>query len=146
MNTKKLLQIFLGSWAMLIFLTVLTDAGEELTPGAQVVCTGVLAALITLLVMLATRGEKKKCFEIHDARSGELLYRVEGEWIYKGREEKASWYLKRGAVYSFENMTPVCRFKDGAITREGDGAPAMRVEGDRIIACATGEVIYQIRE
>lgn len=145
MNAKKLLQIFLGSWAVLIFLAVLTGAGE-LTPGAQVGCTGVLAALITLLAMAATRGGEKRCFSIHAAGSGELLYRVEGEWIYKGREEKAGWYLKRGAVYSFENMTPVCRFKDGAITREGDGAPSMRVEGNRIIACATGEVIYQIRE
>lgn len=145
MNIKKLLQVFLGSWAVLIFLVVLTDTGD-LSPAAQVGYTGVLAVLIALLAVAATRGEKKKCFCIHEPGNAEALYRVEGEWIYKGKEEKANWYIKRNAVYGFENMTPLYRVKDGKITKEGETEPSMRVEENKIISCETGEVIYEIKE
>lgn len=145
MNIKKLLQVFLGSWAVLIFLAVLTDKGD-LTPVEQVGYTGVLAVLITLLAMAATRGEKKKYLYIHEPGSAEALYRVEGEWIFKGKDEKASWYIKRNAVYGFQSMTPLYRMKDGTITKEGDTAPVMRVEENKIISCESGEVIYEIRE
>lgn len=146
MNWKRILQVFLGAWAVLIFLTVLTGAGEEMTPASQVICTGVLAALIALLAMLATRGEKKKCFRLLDAADGELRYRVEGEWIYAGREEKASWYLKRGAVYSFDSMKPLYRVKNGEVTRAGEDRPFLRVEGGRVVDCAAGKAVYEIRE
>lgn len=145
MKSKKLLQVFLGSWAVLIFLAVLTGAGE-LTPGEQVGYTGVLAVLITLLAMLATRGEKKQCFRVLDAASGELLWRVEGEWIYEGREEKAGWYIKRSAVYDFTSMKPLYRWKDGAVTREGETEPCLRVEGSRVISCQTGEAVYELAQ
>lgn len=145
MNIKKLLQVFLGSWAVLIFLVVLTGTGD-LTPVAQVGYTGVLAVLITLLAVAATRGEKKKHFYIHKPGSAEVLYRVEGEWIYKGSEEKASWYIKRNAVYGFQSMTPLYRMKDGEITKEGDSVPAMRMEENKIVSCETGEVIYEMKE
>lgn len=145
MDFKKLLQVFLGSWAVLIFLAVLTGTGD-LTPVEQVVCTGVLAGLITLLAMIATRGEKKKRLYIHKPGSVEVLYRVEGEWIFKGQEEKADWYIKRNAVYGFQSMTPLYRMKDGLITKEGDATPVMRVEGDKIVSCETGEAVYEIKE
>lgn len=145
MNIKKLLQVFLGSWAVLIFLAVLTNTGD-LTPVEQVGYTGVLAVLIALLAVAATRGEKKKCYYIHKPGSGEMLYRVEGEWIYKGNEEKASWYIKRNAVYGFQSMTPLCRLKDGEITREGDIVPIMRVKENKIVSCETGEEVYEIKE
>lgn len=143
MRIKKLLQVFLGSWAVLIFLAVLTGAGE-LTPAAQVGCTGVLAALITLLALLATRGEKKKCFHVVKADSGELCCRVEGEWAYEGRDEKASWYIKRGALYNFESMKPLYRWKNGLVTREGDATPCLRVEGERIVSCESGETVWKL--
>ena len=145
MNIKKLLQIFLGSWAILIFLVVLTDAGD-LTPLAQVGCTGVLALLIALLAVAATWGERKKrSASLYAPGSKELLYRVDGDWIHRGSEEKASWYIKRNKVYGFDNMTPICSMKDGKITREGESEPFLRVEENKIISCESGEVVYEIR-
>lgn len=145
MNTKKLLQIFLGSWAVLIFLAVLTGAGD-LTPAEQVGYTGVLAALVALLAVVATRGEKKKCFHLLDADSGELCFRVEGEWIYAGREEKAKWYLKRGAVYGFDSMKPLYRVKNGEVIRAGESAPCLRVEEEQIVSCETGKAVWKIAQ
>lgn len=144
MDIKKLLQVFLGSWAVLIFLVVLTDAAD-LGPAAQVGYTGVLALLISLLVVLATRGERTKNVSLYAPGSAEVLYRVEGEWIYQGMEEKATWYLKRGKLYGFQSMKPLCRLKDGKITREGESEPFLRVEGDKVISCPDGQVVYEIK-
>lgn len=145
MDIKKILQVFLGSWAVLIFLAALTDAAG-LGPVEQVVCTGVLAALITLLAWVATRGEKnKKNVSLHAPGSAEVLYRVDGMWIHKGWEEKASWYIKRGAVYGFASMTPLYRLKDNKVWKEGESEPFLSVEGDKVVSCADASVVYEIK-
>lgn len=146
MDAKKLQQIFLGSWAALLFLTVLTGIeAQEVTQA--IIASGVLAGLITLLAWLILRGEKaRKGVNICAAGSAEVLYHTEGIWIHKGWEEKVSWYLKRGAVYDFSSMTPLYHVKNGLITKEGEQEPFLRVEGDKILSCETGEVIYEIRE
>ena len=146
MGIKKLLQIFLGSWAVLIFLIFLTDAQTGLSPVLQVVCTGVLAGLVTLLAVVATRGEKnKKQYSVCDPATGQVICRVEGEWIFKGSEEKASWYIKRGAVYGFENMKPLYHIKDNKVRREGESEPFLTMEETKITACADGRVVYEVR-
>lgn len=145
MNVKKILQVFLGSWAVLIFLVVFTDAGS-LSPWEQVLSTGVLAALVALLAIVATRGERKnKRYSVCDPATGEVICRVEGDWIFKGSEEKASWYIKRGAVYGFANMKPLYRMKDGGLYREGEDQPVLKLEKDRLADCADGHTVYEIR-
>lgn len=146
MDKKKLLQVFLGSWAVLIFLLYLTGGGDGMSPVLQVAGTGVLAALIALLAWVALRGERgQKNLTLCAPGGAEVLYRVEGMWIYRGWEEKASWYLKRNAVYGFASMTPLYRVKDGGLYREGEEQPFLKVERDRVTSCADGSVVYEIR-
>lgn len=145
MDVKKVLQVFLGSWAVLIFLVVFTDAGG-MSPWEQVLSTGVLAALVALLAIVATRGERKnKKYSVCAPDTGEVICRVEGEWIFKGSEEKASWYIKRGAVYGFASMKPLYRMKDGCLYREGEEKPLLKLEKDQITDCADGHLVYCIQ-
>lgn len=145
MDVKKILQVFLGSWAVLIFLVVFTDAGE-LSPWEQVLSTGVLAALVALLAIVATRGERKnKKYSVCAPDTGEVICRVEGDWIFKGSEEKASWYIKRNAVYGFASMKPLYRMKDGCLYRAEEERPVLKLEKERITDCADGRTVYVIR-
>lgn len=143
MDIKKFLKIFLGAWAVLIFASYVTDS--ELEPLVRVVGTGVLALLITLLGVVALRMEKGKKYSLTDPASGEVLYRVEGEWIFRGDQEKATWYVKRGAVYSFDSMKPLYRIKGDKLFREGEQSPVWTVEDGKVRSAVSGQVEYEIR-
>ncbi len=145
MDWKKLLQVLLGSWAVLLFLLVLTGV-DSANVTQQIIATGVLAGLITLLAWVATRGERQKNTTICTPGSAEVVCRTQGMWIHRGWEEKASWYVKRGAVYDFSSMKPLYRIHNGLITREGTQEPYLRVEGNQILSCESGEVVYEIKE
>ena len=145
MDNKKMLQVFLGSWAALLFLLTLTGVGE-LGVEQEIIATGVLAALITLLVWVAVRGERtKRSMRLHVPNSPEVRYRVDGDWIYEGASEVACMYIKRSAIFGFENMTPLYRFKDGDIFREGESEPFLHVAEDKVFSCADGSVVYEIK-
>lgn len=145
MDNKKMLQVFLGSWAALLFLMTLTGVGE-LGVEQEIIAAGVLAALITLLAWVAVRGERgKRSMRLHVPNSAEVRYRVDGDWIYEGAAEAACWYIKRNAVYGFQNMTPLYRFKNGEIFREGESEPFLRVVDDKVLSCADGSVVYEIK-
>lgn len=141
MDIKTFLKILFGTWAVLIFATYLTD--PEMRPSMRVAATGVLALLVALLSVVALRKEKAKHFSLCDPATGQVIYRVEGEWIFRGDEEKATWYCKRGAVYSFDSMKPLYRVKDKKkVCREGEKTPVWTVEDKHVVDCASGQTVY----
>ncbi len=146
MDWKKYLQVLLGSWAVLLFLMVLTNAGEGMDPRAQIVCTGVLAGLITLLAWVAKRGERiKTALTLYAPDSAEVLWRLENVWLYRGWEETASLYLRKDGVYSFSEKKPLYLIKKDGLYRPGESRPFLRREGDKVLSCPDNTVLYEIK-
>lgn len=145
MRRKKLALTFVGAWALLFLAALVTDSGD-LSLLEQALITGALACAAPLLYLVSERSDRKgRQLTLCAPGSPEVLYRVEGEWICKGTEEKASWYCKRDQIYSFADRKPLCRVKDGQVYRTGEAEPFLRLEKDKIVSCQTGETVYDIR-
>ncbi len=146
MDRKKYLQVLLGSWAVLLFLVVLTNAGQDMSPAVQIIVTGVLAGLITLLAWVAKRGERvKTALTLCGPDGVEILWRVEDIWIYKGQDGKASLYLRKDGVYSFSRKKPLYLIKKDGLYRPGEDAPFLRREGNQVLSCPGNTVLYEIK-
>ena len=144
MNKKKVALAFLGSWAVLLLISQVIDTGGLSLP-EQVLISGALACAVPLLCLVSARSERKgRMLTLCAPGSPEVLYRVEGEWIYRGMEEKASWYCKGDKIYGFASMKPLYRVKDNKVYRSGETEPFLRVEGDKVVSCETGRTVYDL--
>ena len=144
MRTKKLALTFVGAWALLFLAALVTDSGD-LTLLEQALITGALACAAPLLYLVSERSHRKgRMLTLCAPGSPEVLYRVEGEWICKGTEEKASWYCKGDKIYSFASMEPLYRVKDNKVYRSGETEPFLTVEEDKVLSCETGQTVYDI--
>lgn len=141
---KPILRLYLITWGILLVLSLVIGE-SSLSSWQQVLVTALLALAVPALYLVARWGEGKATFTLYRPGSPEGVYRVEGEWVYKGAEEKATYYLKKGKLYGFESMKPLCCVKDGRIVRTGESEPFLRREGDKILSCETGETVYEIK-
>ncbi|MGN1004625.1 MAG: hypothetical protein ACI4O5_07270 [Oscillospiraceae bacterium] len=145
MRKKKLALTFVGAWAVLFLATLVTDPGS-LPLWEQVLITGIMACAAPLLYLVSERSDRKgRTLTIHAAGSPEILYRVEGEWICRGMEEKATWYCKGDKIFSFQSRDPLYRVRDNRVYRAGETEPFLTVEGDKVLSCQSGQAVYDIR-
>ena len=145
MRKKKLALTFVGAWAVLFLAALVTTPGGASLPELALI-TGALACAAPLLYLVSERSDRKgRTLTRCAPGSPEVLYRVEGEWICRGTEEKATWYCKGDKIYSFQSMEPLCRVKDNQVYRAGESEPFLRVEGDKVVSCPDGQAVYDIR-
>lgn len=143
MNLKKAAMVFLGSWGVLLIVSSLTEL--EMSSWELVAVTGVMAVLILLLYLVAMRGSgKKRSCTVRLIADPAVSYRVDGDWIYKGSDEGASFYIKRGGIYGFQSMKPLYTMKDGKLYRPGETEAVYRVEENKVISCQTGQPEYEM--
>ena len=143
---KRFALLYLVPWAVFFLASLITDA-DGTSLAERLVVTAVLACVVPLLYAVTKRGEKNKAvYTVYHAGSTEPVVRVDGEWIYRGADEKASWYRKKNGIHDFRSMDPVCLIRDNKVYRPDADAPFLTLDGDKVFSCPEGELLYELRK
>lgn len=145
---NKYFLLFLLSWGILLIAGALMVKGVE--PKMLVICTGVLALVPPVLYFISDKvgasAPAGKTYTVHSMGDGKVVCRVEGIWIYRGAEDKATWYLRGKKVFAFAEKEYLYRIEGDKIYRRGEDQPCMSIEGDTIYSLPGNEPLYQTVE
>ena len=139
---------YLGTWGCLLILGSLV--AEDMEPRSLVLTTALLALVVPLLILVCDRvgadAPKGKCYTVHRMGDGQVVCRVEGMFLYRGTEDKPTWYIQGKKVYAFSEKGYLYRMKDGKLYRRNEDAPCMEIRLDTIYSLPDGEPLYQTVE
>ncbi len=139
---------YLATWGILMILgSLMSDGGD---PYTMVLASAALALVVPLLILVCDRvgadAPKGKPYTVHSMEDGSVVCRVDGMWIYRGEEDKATWYIQGKKVYAFAEKGYLYRIERDGIYRSGETTPCMVVNGDTIYSLPDGEPLYQTVE
>ena len=139
---------YLATWGGLLIIGALAEEGMD--PYDLVIAGAVLALVTPLLLLVYDRvgagAPGGKNYTVHSIEDGSVVCRVEDVWIYRGSEEKASWYLRGNKVFSFAEKQYLYRLQDGQVFRRGESQPCMFVREDTVYTLPDSKPIYQTVE
>ena len=145
---NKYFLLFLGSWGVLLIASSLMAQGTD--PQTIVIASGVLALVPPLLYYVSDKvganAPAGKSVTLHRMGDGVPVFRVEGVWIYRGMEDKATWYMRGKRVFAFAEKEYLFLVEDGMITRRGEQEPCMTVQGDTVYSLPDKTPLYQMVE
>lgn len=145
---NKYFLLFLGSWGVLLIASSLMAQGTD--PQTVVVASGVLALVPPLLYWVSDKvgsnAPAGRTFTVHRMGDGVPVCRVEGIWIFRGMEEKATWYLRGKKVYAFAQKEYLYRIEGNELYRRGETKPCMKVVNDTVYSLPDSKPIYQTVE
>ncbi len=145
---NKYFLYYLGTWGVLLILGALTTDGSD--PYAMVIASAVLALVVPLLILVCDRvgadAPKGKKYTVHSMEDGAVVCRVEGMWIYRGEEEKITWYLRDNKIYAFDRKEYLYRLDKEYIIRRGESEPCMMVNRDTVYSMPDQKPLYQMAE
>ena len=145
---NKYFLLFLGSWGVLLIASSLMAQGTD--PQTIVIASGVLALVPPLLYFVSNKvgsnAPAGKTYSVHRMGDGQVVCRVEGVWIFRGMEDKATWYLRGNKVYAFTEKEYLYRVEKSAIYRRGESEPCMVVRGDTVYTLPDNQPLYQMAE
>lgn len=143
---NKYFLLFLGSWGVLLIASSLMAQGTD--PKTIVIASGVLALVPPLLYYVSDKvgsnAPAGKSFTLHRMGDGVPVFRVEGVWIYRGMEEKATWYLRGRRVFAFAEKEYLYHIDGAQLYRRGETQPCMLIRGDTVYSLPDNEPIYQM--
>ncbi len=148
LRKNKYFLYYLGTWGVLLILGSLTSDGGD--PYTMVLASAVLALVVPLLILVCDRvgadAPTGKSYTVHSVEDGSVVCRVDGAWIYRGEEEKVSWYLRGKKVYSFVEKEYLYRIDKEYIYRRGETEPCMMVARDTVYSMPDSRPLYQTVE
>ena len=148
LRKNKYLLVFLAMWGILLIVGSLIS--EETEPMTLVISTGFISLVAPLLYLVSNKvganAPAGKTYSVHRMGDGRVVCRVEGIWIYRGTEEKATWYMRGKKVFAFTEKEYLYRVEGEQIFRRGEEQPCMLVRGDTIYRLPDNEPLYQTAE
>ena len=148
LRKNKYFLYYLATWGVLMILGSLVSDGGD--PYTMVLASGVLALVVPLLILVCDRvgadAPKGKNYTVHSMEDGSVVCRVEGMWIYRGEEEKATWYIQGKKVFSFAEKGYLYRLERDGIYRRGEEQPCMFVREDTVYTLPDSRPLYQTVE
>lgn len=148
LRKNKYFLLFLASWGILLIASSLMVKGVDFK--TIVAATGVLALVPPVLYFVSCKvganAPAGRTCTVHSVEDGRVVCRVEGIWIYRGTEEKATWYLRGKKVFAFAEKEYLYRVEDNKIFRRGEEEPCMIVQGGAICSLPGGEPLYRTQE
>jgi len=145
---NKYFLLYLLCWGILLILGGLVEDKSNFE--TMFVSTAVLALVAPLLLLVCNKvgadAPAGKTYKVHSMEDGSVVCRVEGVWIYRGMEEKATWYLRGRKVYSFAEKEYLYRMDADKLYRRGEEQPCMLVENDTIYSLPDNVPLYQTAE
>lgn len=148
LRKNKYFLYYLGTWGVLLILGSLTSDGGD--PYTMVLASAVLALVVPLLILVCDRvgadAPVGKSYTVHSVADGSQVCRVEGAWIYRGEDEKVSWYLRGKKVYSFIEKEYLYRVEGNQVFRRGDKEPCMFLRDDTVYSLPDSRPLYQTME
>ena len=148
LGKNRYLLIFLLTWGVLLIGGSLTVEGTE--PRDLFVYTGILALVAPLLYYVSDKvganAPAGKTYTVCRMGDGVPVCRVEGMWIYRGMEEKATWYLRSRKVFAFAEKEYLYRIEGEYLYRRGETKPCMMVQRDTVYSMPDQQPLYQMAE
>lgn len=148
LRKNKYFLMYLATWGILLILGSLTSKNTD--PYTLVIATGVLALVSPLLLLVRNKvgadAPTGTTYTVHSMEDGSVVCRVEGVWIYRGTEDKATWYMRGKKVFSFAEKEYLYLVENGNIYRRGEAEPCMVVRNDTIYSHPENEPLYQTVE
>ena len=148
LRKNKYFLYYLGTWGVLLILGSLVSDGGD--PYTMVLASAVLALVVPLLILVCDKvgadAPKGGNYTVHSIEDGSVVCRVEGMWIFRGQEEKATWYIQGKKVFSFVEKGYLYRMERDGIYRRGEKQPCMTVARDTIYRLPDNLPLYQTAE
>lgn len=136
---------YLATWGILLIAGSLMST--EVEPRNLVIITGLLSLVTPLLYLVCNKvganapvGKTYTVFRMDDPAP---VCRVEGPWIYRGTEDKATWYVRSKKVYAFAEKKYLYRIEGDQIYRRGESEPCMFIRNDTVYSLPDSTPIYQ---
>lgn len=145
---NKYFLLFLLSWGILLIVGSLVEEGTDFNTLFAV--TGCMAlvppALYWVSNKMGSNASAGKTYTVFRMDDPAPVCRVEGIWIYRGTEEKASWYFRGKKIYAFTEKEYLYRMEGDTLYRRGEDQPCMKIEGDTVYSLPDNEPLYQTEE
>ena len=145
---NKYFLLFLLTWGILLIVGSLVEDSSNFH--TMVIASGVLALVPPLLYWVSNKvgsnAPAGKTYTVHRMGDGATVCRVEGVWIYRGMEDKATWYLRGKRVFAFTEKEYLYHMDAGRLYRRGETQPCMVVRGDTVYSLPDNQPLYQMTE
>ena len=148
LGKNRYLLIYILTWGILLIVGSLMV--DDMEPGDLVVYTAILALVSPLLYYVSDKvgsnAPAGKTYTVYRMGDAEPVCRVEGMWIYRGTEDKATWYLRDNKIFAFAQKEYLYRFDKEYLYRRGESEPCMMIQRDTVYSMPDQKPLYQTVE